>query len=126
MHRQLHVHVPPVATHEHEHRRMIRRPFLVGVVHGLAGSAALMLAVLGTIGSPWTGMLYVLVFGGGTIVGMLAISALIGLPLVLTRRRLGAAANRLQLAIGLGAVAFGLSYTWHAGLVAGLRPHVLP
>jgi sulfite exporter TauE/SafE len=118
--------VPPVATHEHEHRHIIRRPFLVGVVHGLAGSAALMLAVLGTIGSPWTGMLYVLVFGGGTMVGMLAISALIGLPLVLTSRRLGAAANHLQLAIGLGAVAFGLSYTWHTALVAGLRPHVLP
>jgi ABC-type nickel/cobalt efflux system permease component RcnA len=119
-HRHLHVHVVPMAMHEHEHPRAIGRPFLVGVVQGLAGSAALMLAVLGTIGDPWTGVLYVLVFGIGTIVGMLAVSALLSVPLAVGSRRLGAYANRLQVAIGLGAVAFGLSYTWRTTLVTGL------
>src|SRR5262245_55256858 len=72
--------------HEHTHPGTIRRPFFVGVVHGLAGSAALMLAVLGTIGDAWTGLLYVAVFGCGTIVGMLALSTLLGLPFVLGAR----------------------------------------
>jgi sulfite exporter TauE/SafE len=112
VHRHLHVHVQPVATHEHAHPAPIRRPFFVGVLHGLAGSAALMLAVLGTIGDAWTGLLYVAVFGVGTIVGMLALSALLGLPFALGARRSASVALRLQIAVGLGAVAFGLSYTW--------------
>ena len=112
MHRHLHVHVPPVATHEHEHAGPIRRPFLVGVVHGLAGSAAVMLAVLGTIGNAWTALLYVLVFGCGTVTGMLALSSVIGVPFALGSRAPGPLANRLQLAVGLGAMAFGASHAW--------------
>jgi len=112
VHRHLHVHVRPAVTHEHGHPAPIRRPFLVGMMHGLAGSAALMLAVLGTIGDAWTGLLYVAVFGCGTIVGMLALSTLLGLPFALGARRSASLAIRLQVVVGLGAVAFGLSHTW--------------
>ena len=111
-HRHLHVHVRPVVTHEHAHPGTMRRPFLVGVVHGLAGSAALMLAVLGTIGDAWTGLLYVAVFGCGTIVGMLALSTLLGLPFAVGARRSAALALRLRVVVGIGAVAVGLSHTW--------------
>jgi ABC-type nickel/cobalt efflux system permease component RcnA len=114
MHRHLHVHVPPVATHEHAHDGPIRRPFLVGVVHGLAGSAAVMLAVLGTIGNAWSALLYVLIFGCGTVIGMLALSTVLGVPFVLGARGPGPLANRLQLVVGLGAVAFGVSHAWRA------------
>jgi sulfite exporter TauE/SafE len=62
------------------------RPLLVGMVHGLAGSAALMLLVLSTVDSLWVGALYILVFGVGSIVGMLAVSTVISLPIVLMAR----------------------------------------
>ncbi|HWP64863.1 MAG TPA: urease accessory protein [Candidatus Limnocylindria bacterium] len=107
-HRHLHVHAPPVATHEHEHAGRLR-PFLVGVVHGLAGSAALMLAVVGTIDTAATALVYVVVFGLGTMTGMLALSALLGLPFRHDAPRLHVP---LQLAIGTAAVAIGLSQAW--------------
>ena len=85
---------------------------MVGAVHGLAGSAALMLAVLGTITSPWTALGYVLVFGVGTMAGMLALSGMIGMPFAVasygTRRSIAC----LQVLVGTGAVAVGLSPAW--------------
>jgi ABC-type nickel/cobalt efflux system permease component RcnA len=74
--------------HEHPHdgERLGLRPLLVGMVHGLAGSAALMLLVLSTVDSLWVGALYILVFGIGSIVGMLAVSTVISLPIVLMAR----------------------------------------
>ena len=66
--------------------RLGSRPFLVGVLHGLAGSAALTLLVLTTIPSPAGGLVYILVFGIGSTVGMLILSGLIGIPFALTDR----------------------------------------
>src|SRR5206468_136176 len=77
-HAHLHLHAGALEAAPHAHHSPGRRPFLVGVVHGFAGSAALMLFVLTTISNPWMGLLYVLVFGSGTIAGMLVMSALIG------------------------------------------------
>jgi sulfite exporter TauE/SafE len=77
-------------VHTHEHRHVLRlggRPFIVGLVHGLAGSAALMLLVAAAIPSPVGGLVYILLFGAGSTVGMLVLSGLIGLPFVLTANR---------------------------------------
>src|SRR5919205_1942655 len=67
------------------------RPVLVGAVHGLAGSAALVLLILGeevlSGGSRLLGLAYLLVFGAGSVGGMLLMSTLVGLPFVLTARR---------------------------------------
>jgi high-affinity nickel permease len=89
-HRHSHVHVhvaeghPGGHAHGHVHLlRLGRRPFLVGVLHGLAGSATLTLLVLATIPSPAAAVLYVLVFGVGSTAGMLLVSGLIGLPVAL-------------------------------------------
>ena len=57
------------------------RPLIVGIVHGLAGSAAVALLVLTTIRDPRWSILYLLVFGLGTIVGMMLITATIAWPL---------------------------------------------
>src|SRR5262249_27181979 len=65
--------------HSHQHSGL--KPLLVGLVHGAAGSAALMLLVLSTIRSPFEAFIYILVFGLGSILGMLAISFLLALPL---------------------------------------------
>ena len=123
-HAHLHVHTRADAKQSPSHHGAGRRPFYVGVVHGMAGSAALMLFVLGTITSPWTALLYVLIFGIGTIGGMLVLSGLIGLPFAVASRRYSALTGRIQLAVGLGSVVFGAVYTWHIavsdGLIAGL------
>ena len=58
------------------------RPFLVGMVHGLAGSAALMLVILSAVRTPLEGMAYILVFGIGSILGMMVLGVLISLPIL--------------------------------------------
>lgn len=74
-------------SHEHSHEgRLGLRPLLVGMVHGLAGSAALMLLVLSTVDSVWLGVLYILIFGIGSIAGMLVVSTVISLPVVVLAR----------------------------------------
>lgn len=110
-HRHLHVHLGGAG---HPHHGAGRRPFLVGLVHGMAGSAALTLVVLGTIADPWVGVLYVGIFGLGTIGGMLAMSALIGLPFAIAAGRLSGLGERLQLAAGAGSLAVGVVHAWQA------------
>ena len=58
------------------------RPFLVGMVHGLAGSAALMLVIVSAVRTPLEGMAYILVFGIGSILGMMVLGVLISLPIL--------------------------------------------
>ena len=76
--------------HDHAHGRLSLRVLLVGAVHGLAGSAALVLLTAEAARSPAVGLLYVAIFGVGSIFGMMAIATAIGLPLsVSARRRMG-------------------------------------
>lgn len=86
-----------------------RRPFGVGMVHGLAGSGALAVAVLATVPSRAAGLLYLVLFGVGAIGGMAGVTAAFALP-----ARLGAfgcrGASWLAAAAGVGSVAFGLFY----------------
>ena len=104
------------------------RPLVVGVVHGLAGSAAVALMVLATISNPKWAVLYLLIFGVGTIVGMTLITVAIALPFALSPRQ-SRFAGRLRLASGLVSVAFGLLLTYQIGIVHGLftgHPHWTP
>lgn len=119
-HTHLHVHVGAASGDTHAHHGMGRRPFYVGVVHGMAGSAALTLFVLSTIESPWAALLYVLLFGAGTVGGMLAMSALMGVPFTLASRRLTSMAGRIQLAVGLCSLVFGAVYSWQIAIGHGL------
>jgi high-affinity nickel-transport protein len=96
------------------------RPLLVGVVHGLAGSAAVALLVLATIHSPRWAMLYLLVFGGGTIVGMMLMTALIGLPFAYSSRQFARLNWGLRVASGVISVGFGLFVAYRIGIVQGL------
>jgi high-affinity nickel permease len=107
-HRHAHAHLgSPDAGHVHL-VRLGGRPFLVGLLHGLAGSAALTLLVLGTIPSPIGALVYILVFGVGSTAGMLLLSGLVGLPVAL----LAPGAHRLRTAIqvvaGAGSAALGI------------------
>lgn len=68
--------------HHHHHRaRMSLRAFFIGMLHGAAGSGALVLLTLQTVASPWVGLAYVAAFGVGSIAGMMAASVAIAVPM---------------------------------------------
>lgn len=121
-HVHAHVHAPgrPDEAHTHHGLPAARRPFLVGLVHGLAGSAGLMLSVVATIPSPGLGLAYVAVFGCGSIGGMMAMSALLGLPLSLAAGHLGRVERPLRMCAGLGSVVAGVAVAW--GVVGAAGP----
>ena len=111
-HVHLHVHRHGGGTHLHHegptvHRglRLGARPLAVGIVHGLAGSSALMLLVLSTIPAPLIGLAYIATFGLGSIAGMLGLSALLSLPIHFTAVRF----RRANLAVRALAGVFSLS-----------------
>lgn len=113
-------HAEPVAAHSHAVSRVGIKPLLVGAVHGLAGSAALTLLVLTQIDSFMLGLLYLALFGIGSICGMLLMSGLIGLPFALSARRLTGFNYGLQTVAGAVSIAFGLWYAYATGVIGGL------
>lgn len=96
------------------------RPFVVGLVHGLAGSAAVALLVLASIDDPRWGLAYLAFFGVGTVVGMMLITAAIAAPMAYASRRSGGVDRHLRMATGVLSVAVGLVLVSRLGLAAGL------
>jgi len=98
-------------------RAQAARSVGIGLVHGLAGSAAVALLVLSTVRSPYAALAYLALFGLGTIMGMTAITALLSLPFTAPLPAL----NRV-LALGTGVLSFGLGLylTVQIGFVDGL------
>ena len=113
----------PEVGHRHRHLRLLRlggRPFLLGIVHGMAGSAALMLLTLAAIPSAVGALVYVLVFGLGSTLGMLVLSGLMGVPLALSAGRSRVAQVVLQVLAGSASLLLGLwiAYRAHDELTA--------
>lgn len=105
------------------------RPLLVGIVHGLAGSAAVALLVLAAIPNSRWAVAYLLVFGVGTIAGMMMITVAIASGLAWAGARSAWWARRMALASGLISVVFGLVIAYQIGWVQGLftaNPHWTP
>lgn len=96
------------------------RPLIVGVVHGLAGSAAVALLVLATIPDPRWAIVYLLIFGAGTIVGMMLVTAALAWPFARAGARLAGMQHGLRVVAGLVSVAFGLLIAYRIGVVDGL------
>ena len=96
------------------------RPLVVGLVHGLAGSAAVALLVLTTIRSPKWAVVYLLVFGIGTIAGMMLITGAMVLPFKYADKRFSRLNHGLRVASGLISIAFGLFLVYQIGFVNGL------
>jgi high-affinity nickel permease len=99
------------------------RPLAVGIVHGLAGSAAVALLVLTTIRVPSWAVLYLLVFGIGTVAGMMLITAAIAVPFRYSEKRFARLNRGLGLLSGAISVAFGLFIVYRMGFVSGLFSH---
>lgn len=93
---------------------------LVGLVHGLAGSATVALLVLSTIRSTAGAIGYLLLFGAGTILGMIAITGLLSLPFTIRAPRMRRGRRVLGLATGVLSLAFGLYLVIQIGLASGL------
>ena len=95
------------AAHAHDHG-FRWRTLLVGLMHGMAGSAALLVLAVSQASSPAVGLGYVALFGVGSMIGMGALSTVIAVPLAVSARSLTWANRGLQGAVGLATVAIGI------------------
>lgn len=91
LHVHRHTHGELEHTHLHSHKMRtshehLHKPFLIGVVHGLAGSAGIMLLIIATMTSMVQGLLFTLTFGTGSVLGMVVCGAIIGLPFRFTQK----------------------------------------
>jgi hypothetical protein len=102
------------------HFYRLLRPVIVGVVHGLAGSAAVALLVLPIIRDPMWAMIYLLIFGAGTIAGMMLITAAIAAPITYSANRFHAFNRYVGAAAGVLSLIFGLFLVYQIGYVDGL------
>ncbi len=132
------VHAHPTPRHEHPHnpeqtplvaldRQLGRsglygsvRPLVVGVVHGLAGSAAIALLILSTIGRAGWAIAYLLVFGLGTILGMMVITIAMASTFSYGQKRFLRIGRHFGVAAGLVSVAFGVFLTYELAFTYGL------
>ncbi|MFN6962400.1 MAG: urease accessory protein [Pyrinomonadaceae bacterium] len=106
LHSHIHTHTKSDAA-DGPHHRFSPRSFVIGMIHGLAGSAALMLLVVPTIDSQAVALVYILIFGIGSIGGMMAMSFLIGLPFHFTAGRFDVLNRGIRLVAGLFSLGLG-------------------
>jgi hypothetical protein len=99
-------------VHEHPHPRSSPRTLVVGAVHGLAGSSALVLLVGSTAQSPTLGLAYIALFGAGAVVGMMLLAATISLPLRFSARRVARVHRFLCGGVGAFSIALGAHLIW--------------
>ena len=96
------------------------RPLAIGLVHGLAGSAAVALLVLSTIHSPVWASVYLLIFGAGTMMGMMCMTAVIALPLTFAGSHFAKLSQYLSTASGMVSLCFGSFLVYQLGFLGGL------
>lgn len=107
-HVHIHGHEDELNEENHHFMRFSPRSIAIGMVHGLAGSAGLMLLIVPTISSPAIALFYVLIFGIGSIGGMMIMSLLIGLPLHLTAGKFEALNKSILGLAGIFSLALGI------------------
>lgn len=132
-HSHIHTHdgLPHRHPHLHPSRQLLAalkavgigqafRSAVVGVFHGLAGSATLALLVLATIQDPFWALVYLGVFGAGTISGMLAITAALMVPFTVSARRFARVNYALSMGTGFLSIGVGFFLVYQIGFVRGL------
>jgi len=123
-HTHIHPHLhdnKPEPAHSHHGLKLGLRPLVIGMVHGLAGSAALMLSVLMTIKSSTAlAFAYIIIFGVGSIGGMMLMSLILSLPIHLTSGHFAKTNLAVRALAGCFSLGFGLFMVYDIGFVNGL------
>ncbi|MBS4178964.1 sulfite exporter TauE/SafE family protein [Lederbergia citrea] len=119
-HHYLHSHKHS-GQHEHQHKKKVSytKSLLIGLVHGLAGSGAMVLLTMSTVKTVWEGAIYIVVFGMGTVVGMLFFTTIIGIPFALSAKKRSLNRPLAQLT-GIISTVFGIYYMYTLGITEGL------
>jgi ABC-type nickel/cobalt efflux system permease component RcnA len=125
IHIHAHSHEPGIPhsddPHQHEHPQVFPlRALFVGMMHGMAGSAALIILALNSVSSLAQGVLYIALFGIGSILGMALLAAVISLPLRYSSRSLTWAHNGLKAAVGMITIGLGSMLIYDLGITRGL------
>ena len=95
------------------------KSLFIGFVHGLAGSAAMVLLTMSAVDSVWQGSLYILIFGVGTTIGMLVFTTILGIPFVLSKKRFTLSRSLIMFTATIS-VLFGIYYMYNLGFTEGL------
>ncbi|CAM3620913.1 hydantoin utilization protein A [Aeromicrobium ponti] len=104
---------------ESREKSSLMKVTIIGFVHGLAGSAAMVLLTMSTVTTVWEGALYIGIFGLGTIFGMLTFTTILGIPFVYSKGNVKL--NRfLTQAAGSVSFLFGIYYMYNLGITEGL------
>jgi len=125
IHAHSHEHGGHAHTHIHLHKdekekwhhRFSPRSVIIGMVHGLAGSAGLMLIVIPSIASPTVALFYILIFGVGSIAGMMLMSLLIGLPFHFTANKFNFLNKGIRICAGLFSLTWGIKLVYEKLIV---------
>ena len=113
-------HANSAHRHEHAPREWPLRALAIGMVHGLAGSAALVVLSLQAVPSVTLGLGYIALFGVGSILGMAALSVAIAIPMKLSATHLGRLQHATSAAVGVATCALGVVMVWQIGTVRAL------
>ena len=110
----------PPHPHASPSRPVGWRPLAIGVVHGLAGSAAVALLVLTTVRQPGWALIYLGMFGAGTVLGMMLMTTVMTMPLAAASRKFAAVERVAAQLTGALSLGFGLALLYRLGVVDGL------
>lgn len=120
---QKHVHSHEyIGKHEHQHQLKkvsYLKSMLIGLIHGLAGSGAMIVLTMSTVNSAWEAAVYILIFGAGTVIGMLIFTTIIGIPFVFSSKKFSLNKSLTQVT-GLISTVFGIYYMYNLGVTEGL------
>lgn len=106
--------------HKHSHKEMTHlKSVFIGLVHGLSGSAAMILLTMSTVKNYWEASIYIIIFGIGTVIGMMLCTLLIGIPFAVSsnNRRVNLVFTRIA---GIISTVFGVYYMLDLGINEGL------
>lgn len=121
LHKHVHFH-DHSGTHEHNHQHKkvsYLKSMLIGLVHGLAGSGAMIVLTMSTVNSAWEAAIYIMIFGAGTVIGMLVFTTIIGIPFVFSAKKLSLNKSLTQVT-GVISTVFGIYYMYNLGVTEGL------
>ncbi len=84
---------------------------MIGIVHGLAGSAGMVLLTLTTVDTRLQAVLFILIFGVGTVMGMMLFTTFLGLPFIWMKRKQIVFQFTIK-AVSLISIVYGLYYMY--------------